>query len=87
MPALRHILVLDSVSAAPRRGESVLWVGATDPPPSLARQHRIIRARTTDEAVALIDSGPAVVRFALTQPMQFVQALNRPGRVAEARAA
>ena len=87
MSALRHILVADLASAAPRRGETVLWVGAVDPPPSLAGQHRIVRVRRSVDAVALIDSGPAVLRFGLEQPLRFVAALTAPERVGEARAA
>ena len=87
MSTLRHILVADLAPAAPCRGEAVLWVGEIEPPSSFARQHRIVRARTTADAVALIDSGPAVLRFALRQPLRFVEALTAPKRVTEARAA
>ena len=87
MSTLPHILIADVAAATPRRGEIVVWVGAIDPPPRLARQHRLVRARRSADAVALIDSGPAVLRFALRQPLAFVNALTAPERVAEARAA
>jgi hypothetical protein len=87
MPLLRHLLVADVTTATPRRGETVVWLGAADRPPSLAGNHRVVRARTSADVVAVIDSGPAVLRFALRQPLGFVEALTIPPQVTEARAA
>ena len=87
MPALPQILVADLPIAAPRRGETVVWIGVVDPPLDLARHPRIVRARTSAEAVVLINLGPAVVRFALQQPLGFVKALATPEGLTEARAA
>jgi hypothetical protein len=87
MSVLAQILVADLPTAAPRRGETVVWIGVVDPPPNLAGHPRIVRARTSAEAVALITLGPAVVRFALQQPLGFVKALATPERFTEARAA
>ena len=87
MPRLRHILLADTPSVQPRRGELVVWVGPDEPPAELAERARLKRARTTAEAAAYVAQGPAELRLALRQPLVFLTTLAGLERSQGARAA
>ena len=75
MSHLRQLLVADLPSTAPRRDETVIWVGPAEPPATLTHRRAIVRARTSADAAALIASAPAVLRLALRQPLGFLETL------------
>jgi hypothetical protein len=84
---LRRFLISDTPDVTPRPDEVLVWVGPGLPPRKLAPPPRLVHASATDEAVAHVRAGPAVLRLALADPLPFLTALAADDHALASRAA